>query len=191
LAGHETTSVALQYCIYNLAQNPEYQNRLREDILKQFPNHDLNYDTVKDCYFLNNMIYESMRLFTPIPILPARITTEDIEIEGWVIPKGYRISVCIWKTQHSKEVWGDDAEEFKPDRFNDLTKLQSACFFPFGGGARVCLGQPFSVLEQKLFLIRLLKKYQISWPSESELVIRLALFQPDHEKLKFNFTPLS
>jgi len=191
LAGHETTSTSIQYCLYHLAKNPEYQTRLREEILKDFPVDDLDYEKVKDFNMIGNMVNESLRLFTPLPYLPARVALEDTTAGDWFIPKGCQVSVNVWKVSHDKEIWGEDAFEFNPDRFNNLTPDQRKAFLSFGGGPRICIGMNFSLLEQKILFIKLLKKYEVTFGEGSELEVSTVLFSPNGEKLKWNFKPIN
>jgi len=190
LAGHETTSTSLQFCLYNLSQNPEYQSRLRNEILTQFPTDELDYEKVKEFNIIQNLVNETLRMYPPVTYLPPRECLEDTEISGWLIPKGHLIQLNVWKILHDKETWGEDAFEFNPDRFDNLTPNQRKAFLPFGGGARICLGMTFSLLEQKLFFIKLLKKYEVKWAPDSKLQITVALFSPKHETLKFVFSPI-
>jgi len=187
LAGHETTSVSLQYCLYNLARHPEYQKKIREEILKQFPDDDLDYEKLKDFDFILNLINETLRMFPPVTSLPGREFTKDTEIEGWMIPKGFQIMINIFNLHFNKEIWGEDANEFRPERFENLTQNQRKAFMPFGGGARICLGMSFSILEQKIFLIKLLKKYELSWDSNHELELAMMFFSPKPGSLNINF----
>jgi len=187
LAGHETTSVSLQYCLYNLASNPQYQAKLRETIISQFPDDNLDYEQLKDFNGVNNLINETLRLFPPVASIPGRITTEDVEIEGWIIPKGISFFINILKIHHEKEIWGEDVEEFNPDRFDHLTPTQKKAFMPFGGGPRICLGMHFSLLEQKIFLIKLLKKYELIWDPEAKLEVSPSFLAPNPEKYLIKF----
>jgi len=190
LAGHETTSVSLQFCLYNLAKDLQYQSKLREMIFENFPNEDLDYETLKDFNVVANIVNESLRMFPPVPNLPGRKITEDTQLEGWFIPKGFQINISIYRIHHNKEIWGEDAYEFNPDRFDRLTPIQKKAFMPFGGGARVCLGMAFSLLEQKIFLIKLLKRYEITMDPESVLEVSPFLFNPNAEKFKLVFNRL-
>jgi len=124
LAGHETTSTSLQYCLYNLAQHTEYQSRLRKEILSQFPTDELDYEKLKDFDIVQNLVNESLRMFPPVSYIPTRECVEDSEISGWFIPKGTLIQMNVWKIAHDKEIWGEDAFEFNPDRFDNMTPLQ-------------------------------------------------------------------
>jgi len=127
LAGHETTTVSLQYCLYNLSLNPKIQTRLREEILKLFPDDHLDifsYEKLKDFNMLTNVVNETLRMFPPVSYLPGRTTSEDTQIEGWNIPKGYQILINLWRITHDKKVWGEDVNDFNPDRFDNLTPQQ-------------------------------------------------------------------
>jgi len=187
LAGHETTSVSLQYCLYNLATNPQYQAKLRETIITEFPDNDLEYEKLKEFNGLNNLINETLRIFPPVANLPGRLITQDVEIEGWILPKGITLFINILKLHHEKDIWGEDADEFNPDRFDNLTPTQKKAFMPFGGGPRICIGMHFSILEQKIFLIKLLKKYEMIWDPEAKLELSPLFLAPNPEKYKIKF----
>jgi len=85
------------------------------------------------------------------------------------------------------DIWGEDAEIFNPDRFDHLTKDQSNAFIPFGGGPRICIGNTFSLYEQKIFIAKLMKRFKFSLDPSSKLIVTDLLFSPQSELLKYNF----
>jgi len=191
LAGHETTSATIQYCLYHLAKNPEYQENLRALINNEFPDpNNLDYEKLKEFKTLEYLVNETLRIFPPVAYITRR-STEDLEIEGWFIPKKWNLVFNIWDMHRDVQVWGDDAREFKPDRFLNLTKIQKKSFLPFGGGARICIGMQFSLLEQKIFYIKLLKKFKIEWDPTSVVQMTTNLLQPVPETFKFIFKPIN
>jgi len=164
LAGHDTTASSLATVLYLLAAHKDVQQQAREEILTVLGD-DLtpSAEQHRSLKYLNMIIYENLRLYPPIAILPARVTTKDIECCGNVIPTGACIQIFIYGIHHSSKLW-KNPEEFLPERFEDqLHKYEeSGSWFGFGGGSRKCLGYNFSMIEQRIVLCLLLRKYEIS-----------------------------
>jgi len=191
VAGHETTSASLLFCLYFLAKYPEIQAKLREEIIKVLPNNEINFDAVKDINYLTNFIHETLRICPPASYLVGRVALQDTEVDGWVLPKGFQLVINIWLMHHDINAWGEDVEVFNPDRFQNLTPLQKRCFMPFGAGPRICLGNQFSMTEQKLFLVAMLKKFSIIATEDSQLELSPSIvLSPNTKKLKFIFKHL-
>jgi len=190
VAGHDATTNTLHHTLYMLATHLDFQKKLREEILEQFPEDQLEYEKVRDCEMLMNVVKETTRLYPILYFLNARMNVEDQIVEGWHIPKGVRIMFPIWQHLRDKEVWGEDACEFKPERFNNLTPQQRKCYLSFGGGGRVCMGMYFSIMEQKILLIKLLKKYEILYDSSLTYDFNFILTAPNPTKNYFTFKPL-
>ncbi|KAL9658766.1 hypothetical protein ABK040_005921 [Willaertia magna] len=155
LAGHETTSSNLSTLMYELASYPQIQQKLYEEIYQVFPNIDNKLLTVDDIpkihsiEYLNWTINENLRLNPPAPMVLQRIISKrDIIIDG---------------LHHDPDIWGEDANEFRPERFNEKERKERppCSFLPFGLGQRKCLGNNFSLLEQKVFLIYLLSRFRL------------------------------
>ena len=85
--------------------------------------------------------------------LPGQPAPPPVEILGHTFPTGTALSVPAYTIHHSKEVWGPDADEFDPDRWNEdrITDKQRAAFIPFSYGPRSCVGR--NVAEMELFCI--------------------------------------
>jgi len=185
IAGHETTATTLQFVVYHLATHPEIQERLREEVNQVFPN-AINPDGLKDLHLALNIINESLRLFPPAGIL-SRYTFEDQKLGDYIIPKDTNLNILGYGLQRDSDIWGEDAEIFNPDRFDHLTKDQSNAFIPFGGGPRICIGNTFSLYEQKIFIAKLMKRFKFSLDPSSKLIVTDLLFSPQSELLKYNF----
>jgi len=149
------------------------------------------FENFKELGYMSNVINETLRLYPPAGLLPNRDVVEDSVVGDYFIPKGNTIQVSVYSMHHDKEVWGDDVEDFNPDRFNNLTKLQKTAFLPFGGGPRICVGMMFSLIEQKIFLSKILSQYKISLTEGSRLEISNMLFSPRSEYLSYILEPIN
>lgn len=110
---------------------------------------------------LQLIINESLRLYPPATLLP-RMVFEDMELGGnnkLHIPKGLSVWIPVLAIHHSKELWGEDADEFKPERFAGKSFAQTRNFLPFASGPRNCVGQAFAIMEAKIILAMLLSNF--------------------------------
>ncbi len=105
---------------------------------------------------------ENLRLFPPVVSSPARIMDKDTTLsDGFTIPKGCLVNLAYGLVTRDPSIWGPDALEFKPERFKSHTYNRS--WVPFALGPRKCIGANFSLLEQKLFVIRLLQQFRVDY----------------------------
>ncbi|KAL9652005.1 hypothetical protein ABK040_000346 [Willaertia magna] len=179
IAGHETTSSNLSTLMYELAAYPKVQQKLYEEIHKVFPNSIVDNNTQNNNFksftvddvikihsieYLTSVINENLRLHPPAHMVEQRIISKrDIVIDGYKVPKGVCCNFNIYGLHHNPTIWGEDVNEFRPERFDkEESKERPSCsFLPFGLGQRKCLGNNFSLLEQKVFLIYLLNTFRL------------------------------
>ena len=120
-AGHETTATATQWAMVVLSQHPDIQTRLREEIRSALPSPDET-DTAVSSEMLDRLPYlhafcqEVLRFWAPVPFT-RRQTLHDTSIIGQFIPKGTIIAIVPYAVNYSKELWGDDADKFNPERW--------------------------------------------------------------------------
>ncbi|KAJ7223114.1 cytochrome P450 [Mycena pura] len=163
-AGHETTATGLSWTLWLLANDPESQRRLREEITPIYTaNPRPDYRTIKSLTWLDCVVNESLRVLPPVP-LTIRVAEKTDYIGGVLVPKGTVIYIPIRVINTWKEVWGDDAEEFHPARWLSLSKAYNPVFshFSFITGPHACIGKTMAVNEMKAVLVALIANFEFA-----------------------------
>lgn len=161
LAGHETTSLALSYTLWLLAEHPEIQDRVLAELEERLGDRTVELGDVRALPYLNAVLDESMRLYPPAWTI-GREALEDLELEGGgVIPKGSHVLMPQWVV-HRDGRWFPGPLRFRPERWlsGETADLPRFAYFPFGGGPRVCIGTHFAKMEAILVLATVLRKYR-------------------------------
>ncbi|XP_054781984.1 cytochrome P450 714A1-like [Prosopis cineraria] len=182
-AGHETTAPAATWCLMLLALHPEWQTSIREEIAQVCPNGIPDADSLPNLKKMTMVIHESLRLFPPGPFL-SREAYEDIQIGNLLVPKGVCLWVLIPMLHRDPVIWGPDANEFQPERFND--GVSKACKFPnayvpFGVGNRLCLGKYFAMVELKVVPALIISRFSFSLsPNYKHSIVYRISLQPEY-----------
>ncbi|KAK0593612.1 hypothetical protein LWI29_029824 [Acer saccharum] len=162
LAGQETTGSLLIWTMVLLCMHPRWQEYAREEVFQIFGKDKPKFDDLNHLKVVNKILHEALRLYSPAPIL-TRTCYREIKLGEINIRPGILLSLPIIMVHHDQEYWGDDADEFNPDRFSEgvskASKNNEVSFFPFGGGPRICIGQNFALMEAKLALIMILQNF--------------------------------
>ncbi|KAG6866222.1 hypothetical protein C0991_007247 [Blastosporella zonata] len=143
-----------QVTLWLLANDEESQKRLRLEVAPVFaygPRPD--YRSLKDLQWLDCVIMESLRILPPVP-LTVRSATRDDYVDGILVPKGTLLTIPIRIINTWKVLWGEDAEEFKPQRWLDLPKDHHPVFsmLSFLAGPHACIGKTMAIIEMKAVL---------------------------------------
>ena len=157
-AGHETTATALAWTFHHVLQRPEVEEKLRAEIHQVAGTEPLAPGQVNRLEYLDATVKETMRL---LPVAPAvgRVLQRPMKIGPWELPAGVAVLPCIYLTQHRPDLW-PEPERFEPERFVGK-RLSPYEYFPFGGGARRCLGMAFATYEMKIVLAEILRRVKL------------------------------
>nr|GMC63755.1 cytochrome P450 89A2-like [Ipomoea batatas] len=149
-AGTDTTSTALQWIMANLVKHPSIQAKLYEEILGRMP-------------YLKAVVLEGLRRHPPAHFVLPHSVTEEVELEGYVVPKNAVINFMVADLGWDPKVW-EDPMEFKPERFLsessggegfDITGSREIKMMPFGAGRRICPGLALALLHLEYFVANL------------------------------------
>ncbi|KAF7910793.1 uncharacterized protein EAF01_002302 [Botrytis porri] len=186
LAGRDTTSSLLGFTILALARDPACYQKLRKLILEEFGTFNepknITFSNIKTCRYLQWVLNESLRVY---PVVPwnFRVANKDTTLPRGggkdgkskvFVKKGAVVEYSAFALHRREDLWGTDANEFKPERW-DGRKVGWE-YLPFNGGPRICLGQQYALTEASFFLIRLLQKFdQIKSVDTEEVTFNLTL----------------
>jgi cytochrome P450 len=147
LAGRDTTACLLSWTIWTLSRRPEIYKALRASVPKDTVP---TYASIKENTYLRNVINEVLRLYPVVPLNSRTARKDTILPEGGgedgnspvYVTKGTIILYSVHTLHRRKDIWGDDAGEFVPERWN--TTVKPWRFIPFNGGPRICIGRKFN-----------------------------------------------
>lgn len=166
LVASESTASVLTSLLSVLSDRQDLWARMRSEVLNM-PDVEPNYERIKTLTTLNYVINEGLRLYPTLPI-SARIANKDTFLptgggpdkkSNVFVPKGTFVQINTQRLQRREDVYGPDAEEFKPERWASAKSLGHWDYAPFGGGPRVCIGQKFALVEVSYTLVRLLQEF--------------------------------
>ncbi|MFO1110661.1 MAG: cytochrome P450 [Bradyrhizobium sp.] len=164
MAAHDTLTSSLTTFVGELAANPEWQQRLRDEVtgLGIEANDPSSIDNLEKMPLSEMAFKEAMRLKPPVPSMPRR-AVRDFSFRGYDIPAGTAVGVNPLYTHHMPEIW-TDPDKFDPLRFTDEAQRNRHRFawVPFGGGAHMCLGLHFAYMQAKTFARHLLQNLELS-----------------------------
>jgi cytochrome P450 len=168
IAGHETTSNALTWTFYLLSQNPDVEKKLYDEIDSVLGSADGNggvagriptAEDIPKLPYTEKVLRESMRLYPPVWTM-GRYVESDYQVGEYTIPSGSSILMSQYVMHHDPRYY-EEPEQFNPDRWTSefKTRLPRFSYFPFGGGIRGCIGEPFAWMEGTLIIATIAQKW--------------------------------
>jgi cytochrome P450 len=167
LAGHETTAIALTWTWWLLARNPEAEARLHAELDAALPDRVPSVADLPELPYTQAVISESIRLRPPAWAI-GRTAIAGHRANGYSIDQGSIVVISPWLLHHDPRWWPKPAS-FRPERWldADLERPRYA-FIPFGGGPRVCIGEPFARLEAAMLLASIARRWRFASPTDRE-----------------------
>ncbi|GME22029.1 Cytochrome p450 family protein [Neofusicoccum parvum] len=171
LAGRDTTASLLSWLFRLLAQHPATFAKLRRVVLDEFGDYaacdpaDITFARLKGCSFLQHTLNETLRLFPVVPLNSRRAAVDTaLPLGGGpdgqapvFVPAGTEVGYSVHVMQRRADVWGPDAAEFRPERWDG--RRVGWEYLPFNGGPRICIGQQFALTEASYVVVRLLQRF--------------------------------
>ncbi|MCL7038070.1 hypothetical protein MKW94_013081 [Papaver nudicaule] len=161
-AGQDTTSNWLTWTMIVLSMHQDWQEKAREEVLRICGKNPPHFESITHLKTVTMILHEVQRLYPPV-IQQHRYTYKEVQIKGLSLPAGVEIILPTVVIHHDPELWGEDVEEFRPERFSEgiskAGKNDKVAFFPFGWGPRICLGQNFAIVEAKMALAMNLQNF--------------------------------
>ncbi|MER2192647.1 MAG: bifunctional cytochrome P450/NADPH--P450 reductase [Solibacillus sp.] len=181
IAGHETTSGLLSFAFYYLLKNPDKLKKAQEEVDRLLTDPVPTYRQVRELKYIRMILNESLRLWPTAPAFSLYAKEDTLLAGKYLIKKKEPVTVLIPQLHRDKEVWGEDVEAFRPERFEDESKVPHHAFKPFGNGQRACIGQQFAMHEATLVLGLILKHFEPIDYAQYQLKVKESLtLKPDH-----------
>ena len=191
LAGFDTSSTVMCYIVYELAINPDVQEKLREEVDRWMAsgNGEISYEDLSRMEYMEMVTSETLRMYPPLVFID-RLCVEKFQLPpaepGYssVTVKPNDVVLFPVYALHHDPKYFPDPERFNPERFSDANKdnIVPYTYIPFGMGPRKCIGNRFALLETKILIAYLLRKFVIK-PTEKT---RVPL---EFSKKNFSMTP--
>lgn len=161
VAGHETTANSLSWAWYLLAQHPDVIHALETELDTVLGGRTPAVDDLPRLPYTERVIQEAMRLYPSAWSLSRRALGED-EIGGYYIPKDAIVAMSPYTMHRHPDYWSEP-EKFDPERFapEQVADRPRFAYFPFGGGARQCIGNHFAMMESMIIIPTIAQRFRL------------------------------
>ncbi|KAJ6879245.1 hypothetical protein NC652_032728 [Populus alba x Populus x berolinensis] len=183
IAGKDTTATALSWFIYMLCKNPAVQNTIAQEVreatkVKEITDYaefaaSINEEALEKMHYLHAAISETLRLYPSVPVDGKICFSDDTLPDGFNVRKGDMVAYQPYAMGRMKFIWGDDAEEYKPERWLKDGVFQQESpfkFTAFQAGPRICLGKEFAYRQMKIFAAVLVTSFTFKLADEKKPV---------------------
>ena len=163
IAGHETTSGLLSFATYFLVKNPRVLQKARAEVDAVFGDELPRVEQIGKLRYIEQVLMETLRLWPTAPAFQLKARDDTVIGGRYAITRRDTITVLIPVLHRDTSVWGDDVEEFRPERFESesFAKMPPNSWKPFGNGQRACIGRPFAMQEAVLLVAMILQRFDL------------------------------
>ncbi|CAD6192052.1 unnamed protein product [Caenorhabditis auriculariae] len=180
VAGFDTTALSLSYAAYLLATHPEAQKKLQKEIDDVLTTPSISFEELGNLKYMDAVIKETLRLYPLAALANSRRCMNPTILGGIPIEKDTFIWLDTWSIHRDTSVWGENAKDFVPERWLDA-EVKNNAWIPFGHGPRQCIGMRLALMEEKLLLSHILRRYDLCVGAKTEIPLELygtATIQP-------------
>ncbi|KAF2008784.1 cytochrome P450 [Aaosphaeria arxii CBS 175.79] len=183
-AGSDTTAISLSVALFYLYTNPETLAKLRKEVdtmaSESLISDPVKFQEAQSMPYLQAVIKETLRMHPAVgTILPRKVPKGGLQLAGTYFPAGTNVGVNAWVLHYSKEIYGEDADIFRPERWLEPKydgDLRDQMMFAFGGGSRACIGKNISLLEMTKVLPQIVRNFDFDVQGGSKLKTYCAWF---------------
>lgn len=167
IAGSDTTSNSSCALLFHVTRTPGVLQKLQAELDAAIPDDGVavpTFEMVRDLPYLQAVLNETLRIHSTSGIgLPRQVPDDSpgLHLNGYFFPPGTVLSVPTYTVHRSREIWGPDADEFRPERWEDVTPRQKNAFNPFSYGPRACVGRNVAEMEMKLIAATWARRYEV------------------------------
>ncbi|XP_019093295.1 PREDICTED: alkane hydroxylase MAH1-like [Camelina sativa] len=170
VAGRDSTGSALTWFFFLLSKNPKAITKIRQEINAKLSPGTKNFESfnseeVKELVYLHGALCETLRLYPPVPFQNKPPINSDVLPSGHKVDASSKIFIFLYSLGRMKSVWGEDASEFKPERWisesGRLIHVPSFKFLSFNAGPRTCLGKDVVMTNMKTIAVKIIQNYEI------------------------------
>lgn len=161
VAGHETTALALTWALWLVANAPDVEARLLDEVSRVVGDGPVEAGHIDRLVYAKQVVQEAMRLYPPAPLIP-RIAAEDVALGGQTIRKGTPVYVPVYAVHRHRLIW-QSPDAFDPDRFapERARAMHRGAYLPFGAGPRICIGAAFALAESAAILATIIRDVRL------------------------------
>jgi cytochrome P450 len=191
MAAHDTTTSTLTSMTYALANSPEWQQRLFGEMESLGVEH-LRYEDLERLEQTEWVMKEALRMYPPLSTLP-KYSLLPFEFEGLKIPAGALVATYPIHTHYMDDYWPEPTR-FDPMRFSDQRaehKQHPYCWVPFSGGAHMCIGLHFAIMQIKLVMFEMVRRYRWSVPEGYKMPVQQSPISKPRDDLPVYFVSRS
>jgi len=178
VAGHDSTSTAITMLLYRLAQHPEVEEQVYQEVMSVVGNGPITWEALGKMTYCTQVVKESLRMYSPATG-PLKVSPVDraTTLGPYEIPPGTVLIISTWGLHYNPEVYPEPFK-FDPDRWSpeNAGKRSPYAWLPFSYGKRACIGMQLSLIEQKMCLAEMVRKFHLRIHESTRLVTTEPIF---------------